>query len=97
MTGTQYRINKNIPAWLPFEVRKMLFVKSSEFNGRIHQANTHKTEFELTTENLQAEIDMAGIRAGMELESRFDNQKMERAFVDGHCELIIDRGDVKYK
>ena len=93
----KYRINKNIPAWLPFEVRKMLFVKSSEFNGRIHQANTHKTEFELTTENLQAEMDMAGIRAGMELESRFDNQKMEKAFVDGHCELIIDRGDVKYK
>ena len=93
----KYRINKSIPAWLPFDVRKMLFVKSDEFNGRIHQASVHKTESELTAENLQAEIDMAGIRAGMELENRFENQKIVKAFNEGYCELIIDRGDVKYK
>ena len=93
----KFRINKNIPAWLPFDVRRMLFIKSDEFNGRIHQANVHKTESELTAENLQAEIDMAGIRAGMELENRFENKKIVKAFNEGHCELIIDRGNVKYK
>ena len=93
----KYRINKKIPSTLPFEERKRLFVGCDEFNGRIRQMNPHKQESELTTENIQQEIDSAGIMAGMELDNQFDRLREIKAFNEGYCELIIDRGDLKYK
>ena len=50
----------------------------------------------ITEENIQAEIDLAGILAGMELEQVFDNEKMIKSFNEGYCELVLDKGDVKY-
>lgn len=91
-----YRINKKIPRDLPFEERKKRFVNSPEFNSPIHQKNLHKTESELTEENIQSEIDFAGIRAGMALDGQFDKEKDQKAFVEGFCELVIDKGDVHY-
>lgn len=92
-----YRINKKIPRNLPFEERKRLFVNSPEFKSQIHQRNHHKTESELTEENIQSEIDSAGTRAGIELDKQFDSTKDQKAFVEGFCELIIDKGDVHYR
>ena len=40
----KYRLNKKIPQNLPFEERKNLFTKTSEWNGRIRQQNNHKKE-----------------------------------------------------
>lgn len=92
----KYRINKRLPASLPFEIRKKLFIESSEFNGRIRTKNNHKSEAEITEENIQSEIDLAGDLAGMELEQVFDNDKIIKSFSEGYCELVIDKGNVKY-
>ena len=91
-----YRINKKIPRDLPFEERKRLFVNSPEFNSHIHQINQHKKESELTEENIQNEIDSAGRRAGIALDKQFDSARDQKAFAEGFCELIIDKGDVHY-
>ena len=91
-----YRINKKIPRDLPFEERKRLFVNSPEFKSQIHQRNQHKTESELTEENIQNEIDSAGWRYGIELDKQFDSIRDQRAFAEGFCELIVDKGDVCY-
>ncbi len=91
-----YRINKKIPRGLPFEERKRLFVNSPEFNSQIHQRNQHKTESELTEENIQNEIDSAGRQFGIELDRQFDSIRDQKAFAEGFCELIIDKGDVRY-
>ena len=91
-----YRINKKIPRSLPFEERKRLFVNSPEFNSSIHQRNHHKTESELNEENIQSEIDSAGTRAGIVLDRQFDSIRDQKAFAEGFCELVIDKGDVRY-
>lgn len=92
----KYRLNKRLPSTLPFELRKKLFVESREFNGRIRLQNNHIKADEITEDNIQKEIDLAGTLAGMELEQQFDNLKMHKAFQEGYCELIIDKGNVKY-
>lgn len=92
-----YRINKKIPQSLPFDERKRLFVNSPEFNSQIHQGNVHKTETELTEDNIQSEIDSAGRRAGIALDKQFDSARDQKAFAEGFCELIIDKGDVHYR
>lgn len=92
-----YRINKKIPRNLPFEERKRLFVNSPEFKSQIHQRNHHKTESELTEENIQQEIDSAGTMAGIALDKQFDSVRDQKAFAEGFCELIIDKGDVHYR
>ena len=91
-----YRINKKIPRNLPFEERKRLFINSPEFNNQIHQRNQHKTESELTEENIQSEIDSAGTRAGIVLDRQFDSIRDQKAFAEGFCELVIDKGNVHY-
>ena len=92
----KYRINKKVPKELPFEERKILFTKTSEWHGHIRQMNKHLKENELTEENIQAEIDSAGVSAGMELDHRFENERMRIAFTDGYCELVLDKGNVRY-
>lgn len=93
----KYRLNKKIPASLPFDVRKRLFVETPEWSGRIRNNNPHLSEDELTVDNIQQEIDHAGIQAGMELDMQFDAMKIQKAFNDGYCELVLDKGNVKYK
>lgn len=92
----QYRLRKRIPASLPFEERKRLFIATPEWRGRIRQQNSHLSAEELTETNIQSEIDHAGIYAGMELQLRFENMKMQKAFSEGYCELVLDKGNVQY-
>jgi len=92
----KYRLNKRIPSNLPFETRKQLFISSNEWNGRIRKINKHLSAEELTPENIQAEMDSAAIHAGMELDHQFESTRLHKAFNDGYCELIIDKGDIKY-
>lgn len=92
----KYRLNKKIPNTLPFEERKRLFINSDEWNGRIRKLNNHLLENQLTKDNIQSEIDHAGILAGMEMEQQFEAIKMQKAFNEGYCELVLDKGDVKY-
>lgn len=93
----KYRLNKKVPANLPFEERKRLFVQSSEWRGHIRQINKHLEENELTEANIQAEIDSAGVGMGMELDQRFEHKWIRKAFNEGHCEIVLDKGNVQYK
>ena len=93
----KYRLNKRVPASLPFEERKRLFLSSPEWSGRIRKQNNHLKEDELTEANIQSEIDLAGVFAGMELQQRFESVKMNKAFNEGYCELVLDKGNVRYK
>lgn len=92
----KYRLNKKIPNTLTFEKRKSLFIKSDEWNAKIRQKNKHLLENQLTEQNIQAEIDQAGILTGIELELRFDALRQQKAFNEGYCELVLDKGDIKY-
>ncbi|MDE7213759.1 MAG: hypothetical protein K2N42_04190, partial [Anaeroplasmataceae bacterium] len=89
-------INKKIPANLPFERRKTAFVQSAEWNGQIRKQNKHLSESELTPENIQGEIDKAGILFAMEIDNSFRSQFMYKAFTEGYCEIVLDKGNVKY-
>ena len=71
----KYRLNKKIPATLPFEERKLLLINSEEWNGRIYQQNEHMSENELTEDNIQKAIDSVATCWGMELTRRY--QKLE--------------------
>ena len=93
---SQYRLRKKIPASLPFEERKKLLISSPEWNGRIRQQNPHLDGDGISEENIQAEIDHAGLLAGIELQQRFENLKMHKAFNEGYCELVLDTGNVRY-
>ena len=92
----KYRLNKKMPSNLSFEQRKKIFVSTPEWRGTIRQNNNPLKEDELTAENIQSEIDHAGVQAGLELQKQFENNKMYYAFTEGYCELIIDKGNVKY-
>lgn len=92
----KYRLNKKIPQSLPFEERKKLFISSEEWNGHIRNINKHLTENELTEENIQSEIDHAAIDFGIEIEQQFERPRMQKAFYEGLCELVLDKGDIKY-
>lgn len=92
----KYRLRKKIPASLPFEERKKLFISTPEWNGQIRQKNSHLNADEITEANIQSEIDYAGVLAGMELQERFERMKMYKAFNEGYCDLILDTGDVRY-
>lgn len=93
---SQYRLWKRVPTNLPFEERKKLFISSPEWNGQIRQLNHHLTADELNEDNIQSEIDHAGILYGIELQKRFENVKMYKAFNEAYCELILDTGDIRY-
>lgn len=93
----KYRINKRIPCSLPFEKRKELLIKSPEWNGNVRIKNNPKSIDEITADNIQSEIDNAGIQYGMELQKQFENIRFFRAFNEGQCELVIDNGKVMYK
>ena len=93
----KYRINKRIPATLPFETRKSLFVQSEEWRGKIRRINEHLSENELTPENIQSEIDHAAILYAIELDRSFSLKFMHTAFNEGYCEIVLDKGNVRYQ
>ena len=91
-----YRINKKLPSTLPFNERKELFISSPEWNGKTRMQNNHLKESELTAENIQFEIDLAGKLAGFELQKKFYTPKIVKSVNEGYCELVLDKGNVKY-
>lgn len=94
----KYRINKNIPSTLPFEERRKKFVNSVEWNKMMQMGKKNGlTEEELTPENIQSKIDFVGYYMGMQIEYRFITATMQKAFHEGYCELVLDKGNVKYK
>lgn len=93
---SKYRLNKKIPPTLPFEERKKRFVSSAEWFGHIRQINNPKNENEITEDNIQAEIDHAAIQYGMEIEQKFENPRFCKAFTEGVCELVLDKGNIRY-
>jgi len=93
----KYRLNKKIPTNLPFEERKKLFIQSSEWSGHIRQINNPKKESEITETNLQSEIEYAAIQSGIELQERFENVRFVKGLNEGYCELVLDKGNVKYE
>lgn len=93
----KYRLNKKIPKSLPFEERKKLFCASSEWNSHIRQINKHLEEDELTEENIQEEIDHAGIQMGITLEQSFDTNWISYAMFNAECEVMLDKGNIKYE
>ncbi len=92
----KFRLNKKIPSTLPFEERKKLFINSAEWNGQIRQLNNPKSEIEITEENIQSEIDRAATLAGFELAKHFE-RAIFKAISDGRCEMVLDKGNVKYE
>jgi len=92
----KYRLNKKVPNYLPFEERKSLFVQTSEWNGKIRQTNKHLKENELTPENIQVEIDQAGVLAGLELYKYIKIDFDRKSLFDAHCEIVLDKGNVRY-
>lgn len=79
----KYRLNKKIPNTLPFEERKRLFIGSNEWNGIVRKQNNHLLENQLTEDNLQSEIDHAGILAGVEMEQQFETIKKAKSVQRG--------------
>lgn len=92
----KYRLNKKILSTLPFEERKRLFIISDEFNGEIRKNNKHLKEEEITPENIQNEINLAGELMGMQMERDLELRRMQLAFYNAPCELVIDKGNVHY-
>ena len=92
----KYRLMKKIPASLSFEERKKLLISSQEWNGQIRLLNPHLNPDEITETNIQSEIEHTGVLAGMELQQRFENIRMQKAFNEGYCELVLDTGNVRY-
>lgn len=64
---TRYRLNKRIPKSLLFSERKALLVGSEEWNDAVFQNNGHLKAEELNEENIQREIDIAGILWGWKI------------------------------
>ena len=93
----KYRINKRIPATLPFDIRKSLFIQSEEWRGAVRRNNAHLSEDELTPENIQKEMDGAATSYAIEIDHSFLFKFLQKAFNEGYCEVVLDKGDVKYQ
>ena len=92
---SKYRMRKKVPSCLSFEERKKLLVSSQEWIGR-KQLNSSLNEANITEETIQAEVDQTGVVSGMKLQRNFESLIMQKAFAEGYCELILDKGDVRY-
>lgn|GEM_PF-760317 len=93
----KFRLNKKIPANLTFETRKQLLLSSSEWNEFISRNKYNKNPNEITEDNIQAEIDHLAFMIGMNFEHDLSKPKWYKAFNEGYCELVLDKGDVRYK
>ena len=85
-----YRLNKKLPSTLTFEKRKELLIQSEEWNGWIHQHNTHLKAEEITEDNIQDEIDNVGRLWGMELSHRYQPMEwIKIAMTSNICRVFI--------
>lgn len=86
----KYRLNKLIPATLPFAERKECLLKSEAWNGWMNQHNKHLTSEELTEENIDKEIDSVGFRWGMDILKRYLRPDwVSIAMNSGLCKIYI--------
>lgn len=92
----KYRINKKLPNHIPFNERKRLLINTEEWNCSIRRNNNHLKVDELTEENIQREIDLAGTLMAFEVENRFEAKRFSKGINDGNCEMVIDKGNIKY-
>lgn len=86
----RYRLNKKIPGSLPFAERKALLVGSEEWNDTVFQSNGHLKAEELTEENIQREIDVAGILWGWKIIRKIKKAEwLPIAMGNGLCKVYI--------
>lgn len=86
----EYRLNQKVPATLSFEERKDILIHSEEWNGWIHQHNPHLKAEEITEDNIQKEIDIAGRLWGMELTKRYQPMEwLQIAMNSNICKVFI--------
>lgn len=69
----KYRLNKKIDKKLPFDKRKELLITSVEWNSLIHQSNTHLSPSDITEDNIDTEIDEAGLHWGIGVTLQYQN------------------------
>lgn len=86
----KYRLNKEIPQSLSFEEKKSLLIKSEAWNCFTNQRNEHLKTEEITEENIQEEINLVGIRWGMEIQSRYEKLEwIKTAMSSNICKVFI--------
>ena len=86
----KYRLNKRIPNNLTFEERKKLLINSAEWNGLIYKNNNRIKEEEITTSNIQQEIDKAGECFGIEIIRRYQRMDwIQIAMNSNICKIYI--------
>ena len=83
------RINREIPSSLPFEQRKEKFLKSYWY-----QFVPFKEE--ITSDNIQNQIDMAATFSGQIDIANIEYQRIQKGLNDANCEMVIDNGNIKY-
>lgn len=88
----KYRLNKKIPASLPFGERKARLLNSEECQRSRKQHHGDPNPEEINEDNIQSIIDLVGIRCGMDMMCRY--QKLEwlpEATSSGLCDVYIPR------
>lgn len=86
----KYRLRKLLPDTMPFEERKLKLLGSEAWNCWINQNNQHLSPDEITAENIEQEIDVAGRRWGMDIEKRYKTLSwLDFAFNKAICRVYI--------
>lgn len=93
----KYRLNKKIPSNLSFEERKQMLIESDEYKQFIKTSNQYSDLSKITKNNIQNVIDRVGRYIGIRMEMQFQNKKINMGTNEGVCELVLDKGNVKYK
>ena len=81
---------------LPFEERKKAFVNTTEWKNYVKVNTQAPKENELNETNLQEVIERAGLHAGVKMSTYFYQGALRNALNDTTCELVLDKGNVKY-
>lgn len=92
----KYRLCKKVPMSLPFEERKKAFVNTEEWKNYAKENDQAPKEDELNEANLQEVIEQAGVYAGIMMSTCFMQDVLWKALNDTACELVLDKGNVKY-
>ena len=91
----KFRFNKRFPNTLPFEQRKQLLLASQEYQtDPFHLLN--KT-IDISPENIQSIIDSIAINIAFAMQVNGVREKVDIAFKDGLCEILLDKNEVQYK
>lgn len=86
----KFRINKLIPASLPFAERKKKLLSSDAWKCRINQHNQHLQPEEITEENIQSVINETAVRWGMQIQHQYEKfEWIPIAMNENICEIHI--------